>query len=220
MPPLLVETYSTAAERLALNAFRIGDINGLVPCKPASFSDQKCRDAFVRRFGLRAFRRPLSEDEVKRYSAVFSEQARVSRRFLDGARVVVEAMLQSPNFLFHVEAGPDGRYADYDVASRLSYLLWNTMPDEALFEAAAKGELQHAGGTRARRAAHARERAEGPRGARSVLRRVAALRSRRQRGEGATGIRRSRRSWRWRWPRRRARCCITSCGTIATSWKR
>ena len=141
MPPLLVETYSTAAERLALNAFRIGDINGLVPCKPASFSDQKCRDAFVRRFGLRAFRRPLSEDEVKRYSAVFAEQARVSRRFLDGARVVVEAMLQSPNFLFHVEAGPDGKYTDYDIASRLSYLLWNTMPDDALFEAAAKGEL-------------------------------------------------------------------------------
>jgi hypothetical protein len=141
MPPLLVETYSTAAERLALNAFRIGDINGLVPCKPASFSDQKCRDAFVRRFGLRAFRRPLTDDEVKRYSAVFSEQARVSRRFLDGARVVVEAMLQSPNFLFHVEAGPDGKDTDYDAASRLSYLLWNTMPDDALFEAAAKGAL-------------------------------------------------------------------------------
>ena len=162
MPPLLVETYSTAAERLALNAFRIGDINGLVPCAPSqgygasrqssaessrasadkwAFNDSKCRDAFVRGFGLRAFRRPLTDDEVKRYSAVFSQQARVSRRFLDGARVVVEAMLQSPNFLFHVEAGPDGRYADYDVASRLSYLLWNTMPDAALFEAAAKGEL-------------------------------------------------------------------------------
>ena len=142
MPPLLVETYSTAAERLALNAFRIGDINGLVPCKPSSFSDQKCRDAFVRGFGLRAFRRPLTEDEVKRYSAAFAQQARVGRRFLDGARVVVEAMLQSPNFLFHVEAGPDGRYTDYDVASRLSYLLWNTMPDAALFAAVAKGELR------------------------------------------------------------------------------
>ena len=162
MPPLLVETYSSAAERLALNAFRIGDINGLIPCAPSqgngasrqssagssrattdkwAWNDQKCRDAFVRRFGLRAFRRPLSEDEVKRYSTVFSEQARVSRRFLDGARVVVEAMLQSPNFLFHVEAGPDGRQREYEVASRLSYLLWNTMPDEALFEAAAKGEL-------------------------------------------------------------------------------
>ncbi len=142
MPPLLVETYSTAAERLATNAFRVGDINGLIPCKPASASDAKCRDAFVRRFGLRAFRRPLREDEVKRYTAVFSDQARLSRRFNDGARVVVEAMLQSPNFLFHVEAGPDGQSADYDIASRLSYLLWNTMPDEALFAAAEKGELR------------------------------------------------------------------------------
>jgi hypothetical protein len=167
MPPLLVETYSTAAERLALNAFRIGDINGLVPCAPSqgygasrqssagssratadkwAFNDNTCRDAFVRGFGMRAFRRPLTDGEVKRYSAVFSEQARVSRRFLDGARVVVEAMLQSPNFLFHVEAGPDARYADYDVASRLSYLLWNTMPDAALFEAAAKGELNTVAG--------------------------------------------------------------------------
>jgi hypothetical protein len=142
MPPLLVETYSTAAERLALNAFRIGDINGLIPCKPSSFSDAKCRDAFVRQFGLRAFRRPLTDAEATRYSAVFSQQARIGRRFNDGARVVVEAMLQSPNFLFHVEAGPEGRYSDYDVASRLSYLLWNTMPDAALFEAAAKGELR------------------------------------------------------------------------------
>lgn len=142
MPPLLVETYSTAAERLALNAFRVGDINGLIPCKPASSSDAKCRDAFVRKFGQRAFRRPLRQDEVQRYSAVFAEQARVTRRFNEGARVVVEAMLQSPNFLFHVEAGPDGQSTDYDVASRLSYLLWNTMPDDELFAAAEKGELR------------------------------------------------------------------------------
>jgi hypothetical protein len=142
MPPLLVETYSTAAERLATNAFRVGDINGLIPCKPASAADAKCRDTFVRRFGLRAFRRPLREDEVKRYAAVFAEQARVTRRFNEGARVVVEAMLQSPNFLFHVEAGPDGKSSDYDIASRLSFLLWNTMPDETLFAAAERGELR------------------------------------------------------------------------------
>ena len=77
---------------------------------------------------------------------MFSQQARVSRRFNDGARVVVEAMLQSPNFLFHVEAGLDGKYSDYDAASRLSFLLWNTMPDDALFQAAAKGELGTAEG--------------------------------------------------------------------------
>jgi Protein of unknown function (DUF1592)/Protein of unknown function (DUF1588)/Protein of unknown function (DUF1595)/Protein of unknown function (DUF1587)/Protein of unknown function (DUF1585) len=160
MPPLLVETYSTAAERLALNAFRVGDINGLIPCKPSSATDAKCRDAFVRKFGLRAFRRPLRDDEVKRYTAVFSDQARIGRRFNDGARVVVEAMLQSPNFLFHVEAGPDGKSADYDIASRLSYLLWNTMPDAELFAAAEKGELRTAEG---RERAARRMLTDGPR---------------------------------------------------------
>ena len=142
MPPLLVETYSTSAEKLALNAFRIGDVNGLVPCKPSSAADDKCRDAFIRQFGLRAFRRPLGDDETLRYGAVFGAQARATRKFLEGARVVVEAMLQSPNFLFHVEGGADRTLVDYDAASRLSYLLWNTMPDAALFDAAARGELK------------------------------------------------------------------------------
>jgi hypothetical protein len=146
MPPLLVETYSSSAERLATNAFRVGDINGLVPCKPSSAADVRCRDEFIRTFGQRAFRRPLREDEVTRYAAAFSEQARETSRFLDGARVVVEAMLQSPNFLFHVEAGPDGSSTDYDIASRLSYLLWNTMPDQALFDQAARGELRTSDG--------------------------------------------------------------------------
>ncbi len=142
MPPLLVETYSTSAEKLATNAFRVGDINGLIPCKPSSAADDKCRDEFIRKFGLRAFRRPLREDEVQRYATVFATQAKASRKFFEGARVVVEAMLQSPNFLFHVESGPDGKSTDYDIASRLSYTLWNTMPDATLFGAAARGELR------------------------------------------------------------------------------
>ena len=144
MTPLLVEAYSTAAEKLALNAFRAGDINHLVPCQPVSATDVKCRDQFVRSFGLRAFRRPLREAEFSRYTAAFSAQASASGKFLEGARTVVEAMLQSPNFLFHLEAGPDGQSLDYDIASRLSYLLLDTMPDKSLLDAAAKGELRTA----------------------------------------------------------------------------
>jgi hypothetical protein len=146
MPPLLVEAYSTSAEKLAMNAFRAGDINHLIPCKAVSATDVKCRDQFVRSFGLRAFRRPLREVEFKRYAAAFSAQASVSGKFLEGARTVVEAMLQSPNFLFHLESGPDGQSVDYDIASRLSYLLQDTMPDKTLLEAAAKGELRTAAG--------------------------------------------------------------------------
>jgi hypothetical protein len=150
MPPLLVEAYSTAAERLAANAFRAGDVNHLIPCKPQSAADGNCRDRFVKSFGLRAFRRPLGDGEFRKYAAVFTAQAQATGKFLEGARVVVEAMLQSPKFLFHTESGADGRFVDYAIASRLSYLLWDTMPDQALLEAARRGEL---------RSAAARERA-------------------------------------------------------------
>ena len=111
--------------------------------------DVKCRDQFVRTFGARAFRRTLRENEFKRYAAAFTAQASATGKFLEGARTVVEAMLQSPKFLFHMEAGPDGRSVDYDIASRLSYFLWDTMPDQALFDAAAKGELRTPAGREA-----------------------------------------------------------------------
>jgi Protein of unknown function (DUF1592)/Protein of unknown function (DUF1588)/Protein of unknown function (DUF1595)/Protein of unknown function (DUF1587)/Protein of unknown function (DUF1585) len=142
IPPVLEDAYSTAAERIALNAFRAGDVNGLVPCKPASARDAKCRDQFVRVFGEKAFRRPLTDAEIRRYDDLFAEQASRTGKFLEGARVVVEAMLQSPKFLFHVTSGESGGQRDYALANRLAYLLWDTMPDRALVDAAAKGELR------------------------------------------------------------------------------
>jgi mono/diheme cytochrome c family protein len=167
IPPVLEDAYSTAAERIALNAFRAGDVNNLIPCKPASTRDLKCRDQFVRAFGEKAFRRPLTDVEIRRYNDLFAEQANRTGKFLEGARVVVEAMLQSPKFLFHVTAGdpsvrlkPDttetgsggtrsvrlqadqADQRDYAIADRLSYLLWDTMPDRALLDAASKGELR------------------------------------------------------------------------------
>jgi hypothetical protein len=142
MPPLLAEAYSTAAEKLALNAFRTGDVNHLVPCTPSSARDAKCRDQFLRAFGLRAFRRPLTDVEAGRYADLFSAQAAKGGQFLEGARAVVEAMLQSPKFLFHVENVGSGQVRDYAVASRLAYFLWDTMPDRKLLDAAANGELR------------------------------------------------------------------------------
>jgi hypothetical protein len=136
MPPLLVEVYSSAAEKLALNAFRAGDVNKLIPCTPASPTDAACRDQFIKTFGKRAFRRPLKDPEWKRYATAFDARAKATGKFLEGARVIVEAMLQSPKFLFHTGTG------DYALASRLSYLLWDTMPDAELFAAAERGELR------------------------------------------------------------------------------
>lgn len=146
IPPVLEDAYSRAAERIALNAFRAGDVNNVIPCKPASARDAKCREQFVRSFGERAFRRPLTNVEVERYTDLFATQAAKAGKFLEGARVVVEAMLQSPKFLFHVTPGEASALRDYAIANRLSYFLWDTMPDRALLNAAANGDLRTADG--------------------------------------------------------------------------
>jgi hypothetical protein len=144
VPPLLAEAYTAAAEKLAGNAFRRGDTNQLIPCKPAGPADVACRDRFIQRFGLRAFRRPLAADEARGYGTLFTRAATSQRDFVAGAKVIVEAMLQSPSFLFHLEDGPGARHPQYGVASRLSYFLWDTMPNEELFKAADAGELKDA----------------------------------------------------------------------------
>src|ERR1700730_13543155 len=84
VPPLLAEAYTIAAEKLASNAFRRGDDQKLVPCKAASASDRACRDQFIRQFGLKAFRRPLTDKEVAGYADLFSDAARKQRDFLAG----------------------------------------------------------------------------------------------------------------------------------------
>ena len=140
IPPLLAEAYNAAAERLARNAFlSANDGNQLLPCKPISQGDPQCAAAFVRQFGLRAFRRPLTAGEVQRYTALLVKEGARAGDFIRGAQLVIEAMLQSPKFLFRLEHG--GEWLGYDRASRLSYFLWDSMPDQELMRAAAAGEL-------------------------------------------------------------------------------
>lgn len=137
--PLQAEAYAKAAERLAAAAFRGGDQRGLLPGSPDSPTDAALAEKFVRQFGLNAFRRPLSDDEAGRYRELLLRQAGQADDFVTGAAVVVEAMLQSPHFLFRMERA--GEHSQYYLASRLSYFLWDTMPDDLLLAAAAKGEL-------------------------------------------------------------------------------
>jgi hypothetical protein len=137
--PLQAEAYAKAAERLSLAAFRGGDQRGLIPGQPASPTDATLAEKFVRSFGLKAFRRPLTSEEVELYKELFLREAGRTQEFLSGATIVVEAMLQSPHFLFRVERGGD--FAPYEVASRLSYFLWDTMPDDQLLAVAERGEL-------------------------------------------------------------------------------
>jgi len=129
--PLLAEAYSSAAEKLAQNAFRGGDSHNLIPCKQ---TEPGCAEKFVQSFGQKAFRRPLLKEETERYVRLLKTQ----KQFLAGAQLVLEAMLQSPAFLLRTDTTQS---KDYERASRLSYFLWNTMPDAALFRSAAAGEL-------------------------------------------------------------------------------
>jgi hypothetical protein len=139
--PLQLEAYSQAAERLARAAFRGGDTHGLVPRKPGSPTDAGSADEFVRRFGLRAFRRPLTDGEVRGYSELLLDEAGRRGDFHAGASLVTEAMLQSPHFLFRIERGANSPHSQFEIASRLSYFLWDTMPGDDLLRAAEQGEL-------------------------------------------------------------------------------
>ncbi len=74
---------------------------------------------------------------MSRYARLFAREA----DFIKGAQLVVEAMLQSPNFLFRLDETSNPKWKPYATASRLSYTLWDTTPDTALMNAAAQGEL-------------------------------------------------------------------------------
>ena len=91
-------------------------------------------DEIVRAFATRAFRRPVSEEQIVPY-------LRLARTSPEGLRSAIEAILCSPRFLYLQENGED--LDDYAVASRLSYFLWNTMPDEALLKDAAERKLRN-----------------------------------------------------------------------------
>ena len=140
--PILVEAYGSAAEKLARNAFRYGDEQELLPCAPRSALDRDCAEAFVRKFGARAYRRPLEPEEVETYTDVVVEWGPLNGGFLAGAALAVETMLQSPHFLFLApQASRDGPQG-FATAARLSYALLNTLPDEELFAAAAQARLE------------------------------------------------------------------------------
>ena len=96
-------------------------------------------------FARRAFRRPVEPAEIDRLMSLFDRQQQHGQPFDASLRYALKAVLISPNFLFLVEPDPaEGgvyRLGDYQIASRVSYFLWSSMPDEELFSLAARGQL-------------------------------------------------------------------------------
>jgi hypothetical protein len=100
---------------------------------------------FIRNFGRRAYRRDLTAAEEATYATLFASGATIfasGNAFTDGVQLVIETMLQSPYFVYRMESGAAGQpLTGYEAATKLSYLLRNTMPDNALLDAAKAGSL-------------------------------------------------------------------------------
>ncbi|TPV94647.1 MAG: DUF1592 domain-containing protein [Myxococcales bacterium FL481] len=145
---ILWDNYRGAAGQVAAAVVADEDIlDAIVP--GGAVSDDEQAAAFVEEFGSRAFRRPLTTAERDAYLELFDEapglypDTQASRA---GIQFVVEAMLQSPHFLYRIERSDDDAdglvpLTSYELASRLSYLLWNSMPDDVLLAAARDDEL-------------------------------------------------------------------------------
>jgi hypothetical protein len=122
----------------------------LVPCPVDSGSayDAACTEQFLARFGRLLFRRPLTEAELAARTSLVRDTSASLGSFREGLALGLASMLVSPQFLFitdRVEADPEQaggyRLDAFSIASRLSFLLWNTAPDPVLLSAAENGAL-------------------------------------------------------------------------------
>jgi hypothetical protein len=157
--PELAEQYLDSAETLAKAAVTT-NLTKIATCDPTVMAADACAAQFISAFGQRAYRRPLTPADTTLLTGVFN--AGKATDFATGVRFVIETVLQSPQFLYRVEFGTtpsastptvavtDGSSPNpsqivpldnWEMASRLSYLIWASMPDDQLFAAAAAGKL-------------------------------------------------------------------------------
>lgn len=151
----LVEQYGVVAEDIAQRATATPDLlAAMAPCYSTATADteEACARSFIQDFGARAYRRPLQSDELEEL-VTLERTIRATNTFEVSLSSIIETVLQSPDFLYRLEFGaPDAadaslvRPSGYEMATRLSYLLWGDMPDETLTAAAASGELSTAEG--------------------------------------------------------------------------
>ncbi len=120
----------------------------LLTCRPAGPDDEACAAEILRTVARRAWRRPLAADELDMLLGFFHAGRAAAGTFDDGIEQGLVRVLTDPAFLFRVEhdppdAAPGTPYplAGLDLASRLSFFLWSSLPDEALIDAAVAGEL-------------------------------------------------------------------------------
>ncbi|MEO1336872.1 MAG: DUF1592 domain-containing protein, partial [Myxococcota bacterium] len=154
-----VEVFSNVSRRVVE---QIGNVAGAY----ATCSDfsEPCETALIRAAGAKVFRRPLRDEEVAPYRQLFRVVQAESDTFEMGARLVLRSMLQSPQFLYHLEdrrGNAVRRLSAHELARRMAYLVWQSAPDDALVAAADAGLLSTPAQIEAqvrRMGAHARAR--------------------------------------------------------------
>jgi mono/diheme cytochrome c family protein len=121
-------------------------------CRPTAATEEApCATEIVKRLAVLAYRNPVSNEDVRKLM-MFYEQGRSEGDFEEGVRMSLQALLASPKFLFRLEevpatakAGQNYRITEYDLASRLSFFLWASGPDEELLKVASRGQLRQPG---------------------------------------------------------------------------
>ncbi|MCA9581495.1 MAG: DUF1592 domain-containing protein [Myxococcales bacterium] len=147
--PALADAYFSAAETLAEQA--VENMEAFLPCAVATNPPtDTCIHGFIATFGRRAFRRPLTEEEATTFRTLY-DKGFMDYGAKEGIQLVVHGALASPYFLYRVEPVPEGFRTgeivpvdDFVMASRLSFFLWNSMPDDALLDRAEAGNLHTA----------------------------------------------------------------------------
>ena len=146
---LIARQYLEAAEGLAATAVSADNLATIVPC--AAQSDDACAQQFIADFAGRAFRGQLDESESAELLALHQSMA-AQFDFAAGIQAIITSVLTSPRFLFVLELEQPGPTASgavvtlsaFEVATRLSLYLWRSLPDAALIQAAAAGQLETA----------------------------------------------------------------------------
>jgi hypothetical protein len=154
MSPLLMEKYFNAADLIVEEVFKAPELKKkimmeTVPAKATAKEKQKAARAILQPFIKRAYRRPVAAEEVERFVRFIDLAEKNGDNFDKGIQLALKAALCSPNFLFRVEKDfriKGDKFVEpitqYELATRLSYFLWSSMPDEELFSVAGKGQLR------------------------------------------------------------------------------
>jgi hypothetical protein len=153
LSPRGVEKYEEASFSIAAQVLDPARAGEVVTCADSAGPNDDCARAFVRDWGRRLWRRPLSTEELDRFVTIAGDAAGALGNFLDGLEFALAGLIQSPDLLMRPEPGEDAeggrRYTAYEMASRLSFLLWDSAPDDALLDAAEQGLLLEPEGLKA-----------------------------------------------------------------------